>query len=189
MGKTTGAHNLHTFTMSRKCKTTREQRGNDLSLSLFAWRQLQQRISLYIALSLSFALYNSCNNATIMATTLPKLFALGHIYSNMNLGLFTNIAPMGSLEHIYIYVPSSGSHRVFRCRALISHPCKVNAERTMLGHNRVLGSNARKNGKYTCARQWRGEGEDTGCLRGKPKKREKPRQSTDCKLSLCYNIQ
>ena len=34
------------------------------------------------------------------------MFSLGHIYTNMTFGLFTNIAPVGSQEHIYIYVAS-----------------------------------------------------------------------------------
>ena len=33
------------------------------------------------------------------------MFALGHIYTNVTLGLFTNIAPLGSLKHIHISVP------------------------------------------------------------------------------------
>ena len=33
-------------------------------------------------------------------------FALGYIYTNMTFGLFTNVAPVGSQEYIYIYVPS-----------------------------------------------------------------------------------
>ena len=48
-------------------------------------------------------LYNKNNNSTTQ-----KVFALGHIYTNMTFKVFTNVAPMGSLEHIYIYVPSSG---------------------------------------------------------------------------------
>ena len=47
-------------------------------------------------------LYNKNNNTT------QKVFALGHIYANMSFEVFTNVAPMGALEHIYIYVPSSG---------------------------------------------------------------------------------
>ena len=45
----------------------------------------------------------STNNSIIIAIE----STLGHIYTNMTFGLFTNIAPVGSLEHIYIYVPSS----------------------------------------------------------------------------------
>ena len=55
-------------------------RGNDLLLSL----------SLPVH---SYALHNSLK------------FSLGHIYTNMTFQLFTNVAPLGSLEHIYIYVP------------------------------------------------------------------------------------
>ena len=91
----------------------REHRGNDLLLTIFAWRRLQQRHGLYRSLSLSLSLctivtpmilYEDHNNNYIYIT----LFALGHIYINMTLGLFTDIAPMGSQKHIYIYVPSSG---------------------------------------------------------------------------------
>ena len=63
-------------------------RGNDLFLSL--------------SLSSSYA-------QSYITPTLHHYytkFYLSHIYTNMMFGLFTNIAPMGSQEHIYIYVPS-----------------------------------------------------------------------------------
>ena len=40
------------------------------------------------------------------------MIPLSHIYTYMNLGLFTNIALIGLLKHIYRYVFSSGSHQV-----------------------------------------------------------------------------
>ena len=36
-------------------------------------------------------------------------FALSHIYTHMTFGLFTHVAPRGSLEHIHICVPSNRS--------------------------------------------------------------------------------
>ena len=85
-------------------------RGNDLLLPRFATRRLQQRQQ-PLPFSLS-SLYTV--SLSIIATTIiiqPTLiisikFALGHIYTNMTFGLFTNIALVGSLKHICIYVPS-----------------------------------------------------------------------------------
>ena len=64
-------------------------KGNDLFLTLTH--------SLY-TVTLYINYYNDTTNTT--------KFTLGHIYTNMTFGLFTNMAPVGSLEHIYIYVPS-----------------------------------------------------------------------------------
>ena len=77
-------------------------RGNDLLLPCFATRRLQQRQR---PLPLSHTLFLSVH-IYALHQQLPIKFALGHIYTNMTFGLFTNIAPVGSLEHIYIYVPS-----------------------------------------------------------------------------------
>ena len=57
------------------------------------------------------SLYSYTLNCIAVTTTIqPTLhiikFSLGNIYTNMTFRLFTNIAPMGSQEHIYIYVPS-----------------------------------------------------------------------------------
>jgi hypothetical protein len=61
--------------------------------------------SLYIALSLSLSLTHYTEVTPITLSSSFE-FALGHIYTNMTFRLFTYIAPVGSLEHIYIYVPS-----------------------------------------------------------------------------------
>ena len=55
-----------------------------------------------------------------------------------------------------------------------------------LGHNRdSFHTQKTGNGNHATKEKKR----YTGCLRGKPKLREKPRQPTGCKLSLCWNVQ
>ena len=70
-------------------------RGNNLFLSLSI-----------LCIQLRSELYRNNNNDTTNSTLYTIQFALGRIYTNMNFKLFTNIALVGSLEHIYIYVPS-----------------------------------------------------------------------------------
>ena len=81
-------------------------RGNDVMHTVFAWRRLQTKNALYISLSLSVYLNNNyTNNTTRMATRTNKMFDLGHIYTNMTLRLFTNLAPIClHKKHIYEYV-------------------------------------------------------------------------------------
>ena len=76
-------------------------RGNDLLLPCFATRRLQYR-QRPLPLSLTKSLYI----VTLYNIIYTNKFALSHIYPNMTFGLFTNIALVGSKEHIYIYVPS-----------------------------------------------------------------------------------
>ena len=105
MGKTTAAHGLQNITMrglqrwgtktmiscSLASLTGGYNRGNDLFLSL--------------TLSNSTQLHSVTNIHNF--TTTYHSFALSHIYTHMTFGLFTHIAPGGSLEHIHICVPSS----------------------------------------------------------------------------------
>ena len=88
--------------------TTMGHRGNDLLPPCFATRRLQQRQR---PLPLSHTLFLSVH-IYALHQQLPIKFALGHIYTNMTFGLFTNIAPVGSLEHICPFHPRRGSHRV-----------------------------------------------------------------------------
>ena len=111
MGKTTTTLRLQNITISRLQQWGTEattscslasppsgyNKGNNLFLSL----------SLFSVCSCALN-YRHNDNHTINYTSLTIKFALGHIYTSMTFGLFTNMAPMGSLEHIYIYVPSSG---------------------------------------------------------------------------------
>ena len=71
-------------------------RGNELFLSL--------TLSLYTGSHYS-------HNTTIMFHT-QTVFALSHIYTHMTFGLFTYMAPRGSLEHIHICFPSNRSREV-----------------------------------------------------------------------------
>ena len=64
------------------------------------------------------------------------MFALGHIYTNMTLGLFTDIAPMGSQKHIYIYVPSSGE----RFSPGLQHPVLTGSSLPGTRHPVITGS-------------------------------------------------
>ena len=74
-------------------------RGNDLFISL--------------SLSLSLTVHSYAQSQNIQNfTTTPNRFALSHIYTHMNFGLFTHIATGGSLEHIHISVPSNRSGRL-----------------------------------------------------------------------------
>ena len=89
-----------------------EHRGNDLSDPFFATRRLQWRQRpLSLSLSPSLCLYR----VTLYTHTTTKVFnnlfvfALSHIYTHMTFGLFTHMAPRGSLGHIYIWVPSNRS--------------------------------------------------------------------------------
>ena len=95
--------------------TMMEHRDNDLLLPFFTNRRLQQRqqpLSISHTLSIhSYALYINIHNYSIQQHFSNK-FALSHIYTNMTFGLFTHIAPGGSLEHIHICVPSSRSGRL-----------------------------------------------------------------------------
>ena len=50
-------------------------------------------------------------NYTTNNVQLHTIFALSHIYTHMTFGLFTHMAPRGSLEHIHICVPSNLSGR------------------------------------------------------------------------------
>ena len=89
-------------------------RGNDFLVPWFATRRLQQRqrpLPLSHSLSslytqLRSKLYHANNYSVCSYTHSYVKFAVGHIYTNMTFGLFTNIALVGSQEHIYIYVPS-----------------------------------------------------------------------------------
>ena len=51
------------------------------------------------------------------------MFALGHIYTHMTFGLFTNITSRALGKHIYKYVPASGeySHRVSFIRSVTGY--------------------------------------------------------------------
>ena len=79
--------------------TTRRHKGNDLVLTLFAWRRLQQRITLCLSLSLTLSLSLSLSLCVTLCIAVTQnnsihhhtLFALGYIYTNMTFGLFTNI--------------------------------------------------------------------------------------------------
>ena len=110
MGKTTGAHRLQDITMRGI-----QRWGTETTIScylFFANRRLQQRQR---PLSLSLSRCTQLRSLTnIRNTTLQHSikFALSHIYTNMTFGLFTHIAPGGSLEHIHICVPSSRSGRL-----------------------------------------------------------------------------
>ena len=109
MGKTKGAHRLQTITMSKIQQ--RAQRQQPLSLNLRPVAVTTETQYLYRSLSLSLTL-TLCPPITLISLytiiTTSLLFALGHIYTNMIFGLFTNIAPVGPLGHIYIYFPSYG---------------------------------------------------------------------------------
>ena len=63
------------------------------------------------------------------------MFALGHIYTHMTFGLFTNIASRARGKHIYKYVPASGeySHRVSVIRPMPGTPRPVCAGYTSSG--------------------------------------------------------
>ena len=83
-------------------------RGNDLLLPHFTTRWLQQR-QRPLPLSLSSTLYIVTLRVISHQLYTPYIhnkFSLSPIYTNMTFGLFKNIAPLGSEEHIYIYAPS-----------------------------------------------------------------------------------
>ena len=112
VGKTTSNPQTAEYTM-REEYSDREHRGNDLLHPFFATRWLQWRqrpLSLSLALSNLFTKFpHYSHNAP---TNYIHKLALSHIYTHMTFGLFTHIAPRGSLEHILICVPSSQSGRL-----------------------------------------------------------------------------
>ena len=63
--------------------------------------------------SLSLSLYTVTHTMHIQLQKVfnnnLNCFALTHIYTHMTFGLFTHMAPMGSLGHIYVCVPSNRS--------------------------------------------------------------------------------
>ena len=75
-----------------------------LSLSLTRSVSLAHTLCTVVTHSYTYINHNN-NNHTL---PLHNMFALSHIYSDMTIRLFTNIAPMGSQKHIYKYVPASG---------------------------------------------------------------------------------
>ena len=111
MGNTTAVHGLQDVTMRGLQRLGTEttiscslaspaggyNRGNDLSISL----------SLY-----TVTLYINIRNTTSTTHSHNNKVSLSHIYTNMTFGLFSHIAPGGSLEHIHIFVPSSRSGRL-----------------------------------------------------------------------------
>ena len=87
-----------------------KHKGNDLSHFYFATRRLQWKqrpLSLSHALSLCTQLHTHCTTTNVQQ--LLTVFALSHIYTQMTFGLFTHMAPRGSLGHIYICVPFNRS--------------------------------------------------------------------------------
>ena len=79
---------------------------NDLLLPFFTTSGYNRGNDLFLSLSLS--LYK----VTLYINLLHTKLALSHIYTHMTFGLFTHIAPRGSLEHIHICIPSNRSGRL-----------------------------------------------------------------------------
>ena len=93
----------------RRIQQWGKHRGNDLLHPFFATRRLQWR-QRSLSLSLSLYSYTHVVQLTMMFHT-HNYFALSHIYTHMTFGLFTHMAPIGSLEHNHVCVPSNRSGR------------------------------------------------------------------------------
>ena len=78
--------------LRQQAVTTEATTSSSLSLTLYTFTHSK--------------LYHANNYSVCSYTHSYVKFAVGHIYTNMTFGLFTNIALVGSQEHIYIYVPS-----------------------------------------------------------------------------------
>ena len=130
VGKTTAVHRLQTITMIVNVCTTVKLRGNDLELTIFATGGGNTQRQRPLTLSLSIALFTLAPTRVAIHNeqhycSSNKQFALGHIYTNMTFGLFTNIAST-ALGNIFTNMsphPVSTSHRArifirFRNRVL-----------------------------------------------------------------------
>ena len=116
---------------NKKTHTNGAQRQRPLALNLRQQAVTVKKalclFSLSVSLSLSLVLYSRCTLLRIqqqlstLSHTLYNMFPLSHIFSDMTIRLFTNIAPMGSQKHIYKYVPSSGE----RFSPGLHHPALV----------------------------------------------------------------
>ena len=121
MGKTTGAHRVWTITVKRMgtIGDSEVTTSSIVSSHSGSYNRVSLCISLSPPLPLSLSLYNGYNNNN----NHTKVIALSHIYTYMNLGLFTNIASMGLLRNIFTDMSSSSdSHQVFYIRFSRSHP-------------------------------------------------------------------
>ena len=98
LGKTTTTLRLQNITMS-DFYNDGAQRQRPLA-PLLRHQAVTTKATTSSSLSHSLSLY------TVTLYIIIIKFSLGHIYTNMTFGLFTNIAPVDSLEHICIYVPS-----------------------------------------------------------------------------------
>ena len=90
-------------------KTTLVLRLQKISLYQDYNNGAQRQQPLLLSFSVSSYTLNYITTTIIIQPTLHThtiKFALGHIYTNMTFMLFTNVALMGSQEHIYMYVPS-----------------------------------------------------------------------------------
>ena len=91
-------------------------RDNDLLLPCFATRRLEQRQR---PLPLSLSLCTLLRSTSTLYIQPTNKISLGHIYTNMTFGLFTNVAPVGSMEtylHICPFHPRRGSYRACTIR-------------------------------------------------------------------------
>ena len=109
-GKNHGSPQTPIITMFR-C-TVGEHKGNNLLLTVFATgggynggNNLSLSLSLYAAALFTLAPTRMANTQNEQHTT--QKFALGHIYTDMTFGLFTNIASRALGKHIHEYVPAS----------------------------------------------------------------------------------
>ena len=122
VGKTTSAHRLQDVTMRGLQNGAQRQR----SLAPFLrQRAVTTEATTSFTLSLSLALYTVTLYTHNTITTLqPHVkVALSHIYTNMNFGLFTYVAPR-ALWNIFTYLFLSagrgGYHRAFNHPVLLT---------------------------------------------------------------------
>ena len=112
VGKTTAAHRLQKITMRERLQRWKH-RGNDLLHPFLATRgDYNGGNDLCLSHSHALSIHSYMHTIQLMMFNNSNCFALSHIDRHMNFGLFTHMAPRGSLTDIYICVPFQSVGRI-----------------------------------------------------------------------------